>query len=92
MKVIPMVVAGVLAMGATARAAEGTGAAGGEAQHGVRMQGSPNAAGFTGTGETTGTNRTGAPGSEMPRTDGRMQGPPNAAGFQKDDGKAAGGR
>jgi hypothetical protein len=50
------------------------------------MQGSPNAAGYTGKGETgkgetTGTT-TGSPGSEMPKQDGRMKGPPNAAGFQ----------
>jgi hypothetical protein len=90
-KVIPLVAASVLAMGTAAVAAEGTGAAGRDTQPGVRMQGSPNAAGFTGKSDTAGTTRSGSPGSEMPRAGSRMQGPPNAAGFQQGDGKATGG-
>jgi hypothetical protein len=87
---ISIVAAGLLATGSTALAAGETGAAGGDAPHGPRMQGSPNAAGFTGKSDTTGSAKTGAPGSEMPKQDGRMQGPPNAAGFQQGNGGAAG--
>lgn len=86
---IPMAAASLLALGTAAVAAEGTAA--GDAQHGVRMQGSPNAAGYPGKGETTGTTRAGSPGSEMPQQGGRMQGPPNAAGFQQGNGVPAGG-
>ncbi|MGH1573611.1 hypothetical protein ACRAWG_26860 [Methylobacterium sp. P31] len=88
---IPMVAAGILAMGSVAIAAEGTGAAGNDAQHGGRMQGSPNAAGYPGKGDTTGSTTAGSQGSEMPRQGGRMQGPPNAAGFQQGSGGSAGG-
>ncbi|WP_426315211.1 hypothetical protein ACN9MF_07230 [Methylobacterium fujisawaense] len=86
---ISLTVAGLLTTGAAATAAENTG---------PRMQGSPNAAGYTGkdetgkgatTGTTTGTT-TGSPGSEMPKQDGRMKGPPNAAGFQPGGDKAGG--
>ena len=83
---IPMAAAGLLALGSAALAAEGTGSA----PHGTRMQGSPNAAGYTGQGDTTGSTRAGTPGSEMPKPDGRMQGPPNAAGFQQGNGAATG--
>jgi hypothetical protein len=83
---ITLAAAGLLATGAAATAAEGTGAG-----HGPRMQGSPNAAGYTGAGDTTGTTKAGSPGSEMPRQGGRMQGPPNAAGFQQGSGEKTGG-
>jgi hypothetical protein len=86
---IPLIAAGLLVTGSAALAAEGTNAAGGTAQPGTRMQGSPNAAGYTGKSDTTGSTHVGAPGSEMPKQGGRMQGSPNAAGFQKD---GAGGR
>lgn len=82
---ISLTVAGLLATGAAATAAENTS---------PRMQGSPNAAGYTGKdetgkGATTGTT-TGSPGSEMPQKDGRMKGSPNAAGFQPGGDKAGG--
>ena len=67
---IPMVAAGILAVGSAALAAEGTSPSGGEARPGTRLQGSPNAAGYTGQGGMTGSPNTGAPGSEMPETDG----------------------
>lgn len=88
---IPMVAAGILAVGSAALAAEATSPSGGEARPGTRLQGSPNAAGYTGQGGTTGSPNTGAPGSEMPETDGRMKGPPNAAGFQQGGGTGAAG-
>jgi hypothetical protein len=81
-----LIAAGLLATGSVALAAEGTNASGSAAPHGNRMQGSPNAAGYTGKSDTTGSTAVGAPGSEMPKQDGRMQGSPNAAGFQKDRG------
>ena len=87
---ISLIAAGLLATGSVALAAEGTDASGSAAPHGNRMQGSPNAAGYTGKSDTTGSAKTGAPGSEMPKQDGRMQGPPNAAGFQQGNGGAAG--
>ena len=90
---ITLTAVGLLATAAAATAAENPGAAGGQAPHGARMQGSPNAAGFpgksdVGKSDTTGT--TGSPGSEMPKQDGRMKGPPNAAGFQPGGDKAGG--
>jgi hypothetical protein len=89
---ISMAAAGLLAMGSAALAAEGTGSAGSDAAHGARMQGSPNAAGYTGKSDTTGSTKAGAPGSEMPSQDGRMKGPPNAAGFQQGGAGGAGSR